>query len=52
MVHNLKYTGWGKSRFIVVSMQNTDFILILLLVNYYIIFCENNCKSTFAPPCI
>ena len=25
-------TGWGKSSFIVVSMQNTEFILVLLFI--------------------
>ena len=25
-------TGWGKSRFIVMNMQNTEFILVLLII--------------------
>ena len=32
------YAGWGKSRFIVMSTQNTEFILILSLAKYGIIF--------------
>ena len=44
------YTGWGKSRFTVVSTKNTEFILVLLFINYYIIFHISNCKP-FAPPC-
>ena len=27
-----KDTGWGKRRFTVVNMQNTDFILLLFLI--------------------
>ena len=45
-------TGWGKSRFTVVSMWHTEFFLVLLFINYCIIFHRNNCKPTFAPPCI
>ena len=44
------YAGWGKSRFIVVSMQNEEFVLLLLFINYCIIFHRNNCKPTFAHP--
>ena len=33
-------------------IQNTEFILILLFIKYCIIFHMNNCKPTFAPPCI
>ena len=44
-------TWYGKSRFTVVSLQNTEFILALLF-NYCIIVHTNNCKSTFAPLCI
>ena len=28
------YTGWGKGRFIVVNVQNTEFILLLLFIYY------------------
>ena len=45
------YTGWGKSRFIVVSTQNTKFIFVLF-IHYCIIFHVNNCKPPFAPHCI
>ena len=38
----------GKSRFTVVSLWNTEFILILLFIKYYIIFHTNNCLPTFA----
>ena len=41
--------GWGQSRFTVVNLQNTGFILVLSFINYRIIFHMN--KSTFAPPC-
>ena len=44
------YTGWGKSRFTVVSMWNAKFTLVLLFFNYRIIFHTNNCKPTFAYP--
>ena len=40
----------GKSRFTVVSTWNTEFILVLLFINYCIIFHMNDCKPTFAPP--
>ena len=47
------HTGWCKSRFILVSVQNTEFLLVLLLfINYCIIFHMNNYKPTFVPPCI
>ena len=46
------FTGWGKNRYIVISMQNTWFSLKLLLINYCIIFHTNNYKPTFSPPCI
>ena len=32
----LSESGWGKSRFTVVSSQNTEFILVLLSINYYV----------------
>ena len=32
-------------------MQNTEFILVLLFINYCIIFHTNDCKPTCAPPC-
>ena len=34
------------------GMQNTEFILVLLFINYYIIFHTNTYKPTFATPCI
>lgn len=43
-------TGWGRSRFTVVSTQNTEFILVLL-INYCTILYTNNCKPSFVPPC-
>ena len=43
---------WGKRRFIVVSAQNTEFILIFLFINCCIIFYTSNYKSAFALPCI
>ena len=46
------YTGWGKSELTVVSMWNTGFILVLLFINYYIVFHTNNCKPSFVPPYI
>ena len=30
--------GWYKIRFIIMSTQNTEFILVLLYINYYIAF--------------
>ena len=33
-----RYTGWAKSRFMIVSRQNTEFILVLLFINYCLIF--------------
>ena len=41
-------TQWGKRRFTVVNVRNTQFILVLLFNNYCIIFHMNNCKPTFA----
>ena len=35
----------------VVSTQDTEFILVLLLISYCIIFHANNCKPIFASPC-
>lgn len=37
-----KYTGWGKSKFTVVSMGNREFILVPLFIRYCIIFHMNN----------
>ena len=34
------------------SVCKTEIILILLFINYYIIFHISNYKSTFAPPCV
>ena len=45
-------TGWGKSRFIIVNMQNTELILLFVLNNYCVVFHMSNCKFTFAQPCI
>ena len=41
---------WGKSRFIVVSIQNTVYSYIA--INYCIIFQLNSCKLPFASPFI
>lgn len=38
----------GKSRFSVVTTQNTELILISLFINHYIIFHTNKYKCTFA----
>lgn len=43
------YTGVWKSWFTVVCIQNTDFILVLIL-NYCIIYLCYNYKATFAHP--
>ena len=43
-------TEQGKSGFTAVSTRNTEFILVLLFINYCIIFHMNNRKSTYAPP--
>ena len=43
------YIGWSKNRFMVVSTQNCIFLYYYLLL---IVFHMNNCKPTFAPPCI
>ena len=32
------------------STQNTEFIRVLLFINYCILFPFENCKPTFAPP--
>ena len=43
------YTGEGKSKFTVVSMQNIEFIFLLLFINYCTIYCiTSNCKPTVA----
>ena len=34
------------------SEQDTEFTLVLLFINYCIIFHVNNCKPTFASPSI
>ena len=39
---------WGKSRFTVIC--ETEFIFVLLFINYCFIFHMNNCKLPFAPP--
>ena len=41
----------GKGSFTVVSTE-IQFILVLVFIHYCIIFHTNNCKPTFAPPCI
>ena len=41
-------TGWGKSRLSCEYMK--QFILVLLFINYCVIFHMNNCKPTFALP--
>lgn len=43
------YTGWGKSWFTIVSIQNRVYPCII--INYYTIF-HTNCKPHFATPCI
>ena len=43
-------TGRGKSRFIVVSTQNTEFIPVVLFIYYWIIFYTNNCKPVLPHP--
>ena len=45
-------TGRSKSRFTVVTVQDAEFILLLLFINYCIIVYMNNCKPTFATYCI
>lgn len=42
----------GQKRFAVVSTENTEFILALLFLNYYINFHRNACKPPFPHPCI
>ena len=44
--------GVGAKAVLVVSTLNTDFTLLLLFVNYCVIFQTNNYKLSFAPPCI
>ena len=49
--------GVGKSRLTTFVRQVTkvcvrQVILVVLLINYCIIFHTNNCKRTFAPPCM
>ena len=41
---------WGKRRLTVVSTGNTELFLVLLFINFCIIFYMNNCTPTFAPP--
>ena len=36
----------AQNRFTFVSMWNTEFVFVLLFINYY-----TNCKPTFVPPC-
>ena len=48
----LIYTKCGKTRFTVVSEQNTEYILVLLFINYCVIFHISNCKPASAPPYI
>ena len=45
-------SGLDESRFTVVSMQNTEFTLVLLFINYRTIFYMNSCKLAFALHCI
>ena len=44
------YTGWGKSKFTLVSMQKQ--FMLVLFINYCIIFHMNNYKPPFAPPSV
>ena len=46
----LKLYRVSKSRFTVVSMWDTGLILVLLFIDYWIIFHTNNCKAAFAHP--
>ena len=46
------HVGVGKSRFTVVSTQNTELFLYYYFFLYYIVFHTNNCKLTFAYPCV
>ena len=45
-------TELGKSRFTIVSMQNTEFSPVLLFIYYCVTFHTSNCKPMFASPCI
>lgn len=49
----LAHTGQDKGVCTAVSMRSTEFILVWLLINYYIISQTTNCKPTFAhrAPC-
>ena len=53
-INNVNYTGWVKSRFIVVGMQYTEFILVFLFIDLLFtvvhIFYMNNCKPALAHP--
>ena len=46
----LKYKV-GQSRFTIMSIWNTEFILALSFISYCIISQTNNCKPTFVPSC-
>lgn len=50
---NINYfiIGVGKSRLIFERMQNTAFIILLFILVFYILY-MNNCKLTFAHPCV
>ena len=55
---NSIYWSWrcmyraGQRMWAVVSMQNTELILVPLLINYCIIFHANSCKPAFDTPCM
>ena len=42
-------TGWGKSRFIVVSMRTIEFRLVLLLINYCILLSLRTTVNLLSP---
>ena len=42
----------GANTVTVVSVRNAEFILVVLCVNYCIIFRTNSCEPSFGPPCI
>ena len=48
--HTGIHTEWGKSRFTVLSTKNTEFIIVLLFINYCVIFHMNNCKLLWPNP--
>lgn len=45
------HAGWGKGGLTIVSIQNTEFILVLLFINVCIIFHVSNFKPALVSPC-